>query len=102
MAHGLVDLQPKLRALQNDGAISFRATSGFVQRNGLFGDTRRVADEVERFDQFVTGELVLTSKARGVRTLLNFVPSKAHGDNPSARLHFDLMNAGTHRRSIKL
>ena len=46
---------------------------GCVQRDGLLGDARRVADQIERFDQFVAGKLMLPAEAIGIGALLNFV-----------------------------
>ena len=53
MADGFVNLQAELRAIENNRALPFRALRGAMQRDAFFGDARRVADQVERFDQFV-------------------------------------------------
>ena len=46
---------------------------GRMQRDGFLRDSRRVADQIERFHQFVTGEHVLSAETIRIRTLLNFV-----------------------------
>ena len=93
MADGFVNLQAELRAFENDGALAFGTLRGFVQRDGLFGDALRVADQIERFDQFVAGKLMLAAEAIGIGALLDFVAGETRGHDARAGLHLDLMNA---------
>ncbi len=53
-----------------------------------------MAEEVERFDQFVTCKLVLTAKAVWVGAFLNLGAFEGSGDNAAAGDYFALMNAG--------
>ena len=51
MADGFVNLQPELAAIQNQIEAAFGALIGRVQRHGLFGDARRVLEQIEFMDQ---------------------------------------------------
>ena len=102
MADGFVNLQAELRAFEDDVALALRALRGLVQRHGFFGDALRVADQVERFDQFVAGELVLAAEAIGIGALLNFVAGEAGGHDARAGLHLDLMDARAERGGVPL
>ena len=84
MADGLVDLQPELRALENNGAFPFRALGGSVQRQGLLGNALAMAGQIERLHELVAGKLMLAAEAVGVRALLNFVVGKAGSDDAGA------------------
>ena len=92
MADGFVNLQAELRAIENDGALPFGALRGGMQRDAFFGDARRVADEIERFDQLVALQHVLPAETIGVRALLNFGACKTGGHDSRAGLHLDLMD----------
>ena len=71
MADGFVNLQAKLRAAENNCAGSLGTLNSGVERNGFFGDVRRVTDKVERFNQLVALQGVLAAKTVGVGTLLD-------------------------------
>ena len=45
---------------------------GCMQRDGLFGDARRVAHQIERFDQFVARQLMLPAEAVRDRSASEF------------------------------
>ena len=92
MPDRFVNLQAKLRAAEDDRALSLRALRGGVQRDTFFGDARCVADEVERFDQLVALQHVLAAEAIRIRALLDFGALEAGGDDARARLHLDLVN----------
>ena len=66
-----------------------------MQRDGFFGDARRVAHQIERFHQFVAGELMLAAEAVGIGALLNFVSGKRGGHDSRAGLHLDLMDCAS-------
>ena len=53
MADRFVNLQAELRAVENNRFGAFGTLRGGVQRDGFFRDALRVADQIERFDQFV-------------------------------------------------
>ena len=65
-----------------------------VQRDALFRDASRVADQVERLDQLVALQHVLSAEAIGIRPLLDFATRETGGHDPRAGLHLDLMNRG--------
>ena len=102
MADGFVNLQAELRAIENDRALAFGALRGRMQRDGFFADARRVADQIERFDQFVAAQHVLPAEAIRIRTLLNFASGERRGDDSRAGLHLHLMNRRADARNEKL
>ena len=69
-----------------------RALRRGVQRDRFFGDALRIANQIERLDEFVALQHVLAAEAIGIRTLLNFVARKAGGHDSRAGLHLHLMN----------
>ncbi len=102
MADRFVNLQAELGAFEDDGALAFGTHGGLVQRGGLFGDLRRVAHQVQRFDQLVAGELMLAAETGGIGALLNFVSGKTHGHDARAGVHLQLMNPRADRGGVPL
>src|SRR5882757_7069446 len=102
MADGFVNLQAELRAVENERLRSLWRLRRGMQRDRFFGDARRVAHKVERFDELVACQHVLPAETVWIRALLNFVSGKRGGDDPRAGLHLDLMNRRTDGRRKKL
>ncbi len=102
MADGFVNLQAELRAVQDDRLRALGRLRRGMQRDGFFGDARRVAHKIERFDQLVARQLMLPAETIRIGTLLNFVAGKRGGHDSRAGLHLDLMNRRANRRSKKL
>ncbi len=71
MADGFVNLQSELAAIQDQIEAAFGALIGRVQRHGLFGDARRVLQQIEFVDQLVAFELVLAAEGIRIRALLD-------------------------------
>ena len=61
-----------------------------MQRDGFFGDARRVADKIERFDQLVAAQHVLPAKTIGIGALLNFVAGEDWWRRCRRRIAFSL------------
>ena len=57
-----------------------------MERDGLFGDALRMADQVERFDQLVPREHVLPAETVRIRALLNFVAGEESGHDARRRI----------------
>ena len=70
----------------------FGALRGGMQRDRFFSDARRVADQIERFDQLVALQHVLAAETIRIRTLLNFGSRETGGHDSRAGLHFHLMD----------
>ena len=102
MADGFVNLQAELRAVENERLRALGRLRRRMQRDGFFGDARRVAHQVERFDQFVARELMLPAETVRIGALLNFASGKRGGDDARAGLHLDLMDRRTDRRREEL
>ncbi len=62
MADRFVDLQPELRAVENEIEHAFWTLIGGVERHGLFGDTRRVFEQPHLIDQLIAFQLVLPAE----------------------------------------
>jgi len=65
MADGFVDLQAELAAAEDEGADLFRALRRGMKRGGFFGNDRRVSQQIERFNEFVTLQRMLAAKTAG-------------------------------------
>ncbi len=76
MADGFMNLQAKLRAFENDGALALRTLRGFMQSESFFGDALRVAGQIERLDEFVAGKLMLAAEAIRDRSASEFRRSR--------------------------
>ena len=61
MADGLVDLQPQLRATQDDRAFPLRTLRGLVQRHGLLANAPRVLHQLPLLEQLVSLQLMLAA-----------------------------------------
>jgi len=73
-----------------------------MQRDRLFGDARRIPNQIERFHQFVARELVLPAKTVRIGALLNFVPGKCGRTIPAPDCIFDLMDHRSNGRREQL
>src|ERR1700680_1016734 len=73
-----------------------------MQGESFFGDTLRVAGQVERLDEFVAGKLMLAAEAIRVSALLNFGVYETADDNARAGWHFELMNLGAESGGVPL
>src|SRR5438045_6168564 len=62
MPHGFVDLQPKLRAFQDDIERAFGALIGLVQRDSFFADSARVLNQLQLINQFIAFVLPLATE----------------------------------------
>ena len=69
--------KPELAAIEDQIEAAFGALIGRVQRHGLFGDARRVREQIEFVDQLVALELMLAAEGIGIRALLNFAALEA-------------------------
>src|SRR5437762_666554 len=92
MPDRFVNLQPKLRTLQNYVEGSFGTLRGRVQRHRLFPNAPRILDQPELVNQFVTFVLPLAAKGIRIRSLLNFAPRERIRDVSGAGRDFRLMN----------
>ena len=79
MADGFVNLQSQLAAIQDQIEAAFGALIGRVQRHGLFGDARRVPQQIDFVNQLIALELVLAAEGVGIRALLDLVAFEAVG-----------------------
>src|SRR5437899_3344425 len=95
MADGFVNLQAELAGTEDEGAYFFGALRCTVKSGGFFCDERRIFQQVERFNEFVTLEGMLAAKTIGIRTLLNFFALKRSGGNAAAGDYFALVDART-------
>ena len=84
MADRFVNLQPELAAIEDEIESAFRAGIGGVQRDRLFGDARRVTEQVELVDEFVAFQLILAAERIRVAPLLNFVVLEAERSEAGA------------------
>src|SRR6267378_5518463 len=69
---GFVNLQAELTSAENQCSDFLRALRSGMQGGGLFRDDGRIAEQIERLDQLVTLERVLSAETIGVRAFLNF------------------------------
>ena len=88
MADRFVNLQAQLRAIENDRALPLGALGGRMQRNRFFGDALRMGHQVERFDQFVAAQHVLSAKTVRIRALLDFVSGEGRGHDSRRPIAF--------------
>src|SRR5579883_1748702 len=84
MADRLVNLQADLGAVENQVEDAFGTLIGRMERDGLFGDPRRVFQEAQFVYQFVSLQLVLPAEGIGVRPLLNFTVLVTQGRKSGA------------------
>src|SRR5678815_2271960 len=84
VADGFVNLQPQLRAIENQIELAFGTLVGGVQRDGLFGDTRGVFQKLQFVYQLVAFQLMLTAEGIRVRALLNLALTKAERSKTGA------------------
>src|SRR5579859_2624693 len=77
MADRFMNLQPELRAVQNQIEAPLRALVGRVQRHRFLGHARSIFEQLQLFHQFVALQLVLPAERVGVRALLDFAVAKA-------------------------
>src|SRR5271170_3434307 len=98
MPDRFMNLQPQLRAVENDVERAFRTLLRAMQRNRLFGDTARVLDQLQLIDQLVALVLPLSTVRIGVRPFLNLVVRKCIGSVTRACRILRLMNIGSLRR----
>ena len=98
MSHRLVNLQPELRAVENDVEFPFRTLIGMMQCDCLFGNAPRVLHQFQFLDQFISFVLPLSAIRVGIRPLLYLAPGKRIGRVSRARRKLGLMNVGALRR----
>ena len=79
MPDGFVDLQPELRAIENDVEHAFGTLVGVMQSHGFFGDAAGILDEVQFINQFVSFVLPLSAERIRIRPLLNFISRERVG-----------------------
>src|SRR5581483_9254345 len=72
MAHGFMDLEPELGAIQDEVEFALGALGGGMQRNGFFRDASDISHQVPFLDQFVTFELVLPTERVRIGAALDF------------------------------
>ena len=102
MADRLVNLQPHLRAAQDDVFLAARALLSAEERHALFGDPRGVAEEVKFFHQFIAPNLVLPPEGVRVGPPLNLIACKGRGDESGAGLRLELMDLRARTREKEL
>jgi len=73
MADGFVNLQTKLAATEDQCPGFLRALSCRMQPDGFLSDSRRVSQQLHRFNEFIAAENVLPAETVRIRTLLNAV-----------------------------
>ena len=78
-----MDLQPELRAVENDVELPFRTLIGVVQRHGLFPNAPRILHQLQLIDQFISLVLPLPAERIGIRPLLNLIPGKRNAVYPA-------------------
>src|SRR3989338_3037619 len=102
MADGLVDLQAELGALEEDGAVPFRALGRLVQRYGFLAHAPGVLDELQALDELVARRGVLPAEGVRVAALLDFILGKRSGDQARAGVNLGLVDLAPQRAHEKL
>ena len=64
--------------------MALRTRVGGVERDGFFGDARRVAQQVELMDQLVSFQLILTTEGIRITPLLDLVVFETKGGEARA------------------
>src|SRR5579864_7753520 len=98
MSDGLVNLQPDLRATQDDVLHAARTLLGLEQRDTLLGDARRVPHQVNLFYQLVAPGLILSAEGVRIGAPLNLVSGKRCRHEAGAGLSLELVDVGTEAR----
>ncbi len=76
MPHRLMNLQPQLRAVEDDVVLALRSLIRLEQRDGFFAYPTRIFQQLQLADQFVSFVLPLPAIRIGIRPLLDFVSGK--------------------------
>ena len=76
MPDRFVNLQPQLRAIENDVELAFRTLIGMMQRHRLFGDPPGVFEQLQFIDQLISLVLPLPAIRIRIRPLLNLISRK--------------------------
>ena len=74
-----MNLQAKLRTIENDGENAFRTLLRLVQGHRFFADAPGVFDKLELMDQLVPFVLPLSAVRSGVGALLDIVSCERVG-----------------------
>src|SRR5580700_10260361 len=98
MPDRFVDLQSKLRTIENNVERAFGALLSFMQRNRLFRDAARVLNQPQLVDQLVAFVLPLSTEGIRIRPLLNLVVRKRIRSIARACGILCLMDVGSLRR----
>src|SRR5271163_2726806 len=64
-----------------------------MELDDFFRDQRSMLEQVQRFDEFVTGQKMLATETVGIGALLNGVALKRSGDDSAAGGNAGLMDA---------
>src|SRR5438105_15494492 len=98
MSHRLVNLQPKLRTVENDVEFPFWTLISLMKGYGLLGNAPGVFYKLQFFDQLISLVLPLPTVGCRVRPLLNFIPGEHISCVARAGREFALMNVRALRR----
>src|SRR5664279_5805172 len=98
MADGLVDLQRKLRRVENDIERAFGTLSSRMQRDRLLGNFGGMLQQLQLLDEFVPSGLELAAVRVGIRALLDLRTLKRIRRVARTRSDGRLVYLGTLRR----
>src|SRR5579859_977674 len=93
MADRFVDLKSELAAAKYQRAPFLRTLRRGMKGRGFLADTPRVVQQVERLDELVTLQGMLSAKAVWIGSLLNLVALEGSRGNAAACDHFALVDA---------
>ena len=102
MTDGFVNLEAELAAVENQIEGAFGTFVGGVQCHGLFGDARRVLEQIDLVDQLVALELVLAAEGIRIRALLDLIVLEAVGFESGAAGGAGLIDDATDGRDEDL
>src|SRR5438128_10736161 len=89
-----MNLQPELRALENNVKNAFWTLIGAVQSHCFFTNATGVSQKFELLDQLIAFVLPLPAKRIRVRAFLDFISRECVGHKSSTGGEFRLMNVG--------
>src|SRR5580658_6057674 len=98
MPDRFMNLQPQLRAVENDVERAFGALFSSMQRNSFFRDAARVLDQLQLIYQLIAPVLPLSAVRIGIRPFLNLVVRKHIRSVARACRILRLMNISSLRR----
>src|SRR6202453_2690036 len=73
MPNRFMDLQSKLRTIQNQIESALRTLICLVQRDSLFGNLASILDEIRLFNELISFVLPLSAERIRIRTLLDLI-----------------------------